>query len=535
MKRAAFAVTAAFMFLTTPLALTAQPRTTSSVIVATDAQFVAKREKAPKKTKAAKTEKKQKQAAAAQARQAAVTFTDDLGRAVTVASCERVAVLQGSLAAVWLLAGGTVSAATHDAFVEPPALTEAQAAALNSEWHTGAFHAHDAGVFARAAQRVERAGAVDAAQGTAAGNSAQTAAQRATSTDGTTTAATAATTQGITPAATANAGASATDAQAAHSGNAAAIAAVSAPAPAIADVGTMMAPNSELLLAQAPDFVILSANISGHKKLVPLLENAGIPCACFNYETFSQYLHILDIFTRLTARSDLYAEHGTRVEAACNAQVAAALAKRDGAASANAATAAPAAADNARTAASGASANKTPATANSEQTTTNDDNALAAATRAATPATASTAQGASTSPAHTAAGAVSAPTVLLLRAFGTGVGAKGSRDLAAGDLLASLGTRNIADTGTLATGDLSLEAIIDADPDFIFVTTMGTNEAKALAAFQSKLASSPAWGDLAAVKNGRCIVLPRELFHFKPLSTDWLSCYEILTGILYGN
>ena len=123
--------------------------------------------------------------------------------------------------------------------------------------------------------------------------------------------------------------------------------------------------------------------------------------------------------------------------------------------------------------------------------------------------------------------------MLLLRAFGTGVSAKGSQDLAAGDLLAALGSENIADSGSLSTGELSMEAIIQADPDFIFVTTMGTNEAKALAAFDAKLASNPAWSGLTAVKKGRCIVLPRELFHFKPLGSGWLACYQILTGILY--
>lgn len=44
------------------------------------------------------------------------TFTDDLGRAVTVASTERVAALLGSYADVWLLAGGTVCAAADDAW-----------------------------------------------------------------------------------------------------------------------------------------------------------------------------------------------------------------------------------------------------------------------------------------------------------------------------------------------------------------------------------------------------------------------------------
>lgn len=44
------------------------------------------------------------------------TFTDDLGRAVTVESTERVAALLGSYADIWLLAGGTVCAAADDAW-----------------------------------------------------------------------------------------------------------------------------------------------------------------------------------------------------------------------------------------------------------------------------------------------------------------------------------------------------------------------------------------------------------------------------------
>ena len=46
------------------------------------------------------------------------TFTDDLGRAITVDDPQRVAVLMGSFAEVWLLAGGTLAAVTEDAFSE---------------------------------------------------------------------------------------------------------------------------------------------------------------------------------------------------------------------------------------------------------------------------------------------------------------------------------------------------------------------------------------------------------------------------------
>ena len=59
-------------------------------------------------------------AACAPAQQAAegFTFTDDLGRTVTVDAPERVACLLGSFADVWYLAGGQVVAAPDDAWVD---------------------------------------------------------------------------------------------------------------------------------------------------------------------------------------------------------------------------------------------------------------------------------------------------------------------------------------------------------------------------------------------------------------------------------
>ena len=58
--------------------------------------------------------------ACAPARQAAegFTFTDDLGRTVTVDSPQRVACLLGSFADIWVLAGGEVIAAPDDAWVD---------------------------------------------------------------------------------------------------------------------------------------------------------------------------------------------------------------------------------------------------------------------------------------------------------------------------------------------------------------------------------------------------------------------------------
>ena len=123
-----------------------------------------------------------------------------------------------------------------------------------------------------------------------------------------------------------------------------------------------------------------------------------------------------------------------------------------------------------------------------------------------------------------------APTALFLRAFSTGVKVK-ARDHVVCDILADIGADNVA-AGNPALEELSLEAIVAADPQFLFVVTMGSDEEKALAAFDALLASNPAWGTLTAVQEGRVYVLPRELFHYKP-NARWAEAYKYLLAILY--
>lgn len=302
-----------------------------------------------------------------------ITFTDDLNRKVSLSSPKNVAVLQGSLASVWILAGGKICAATTDCFSEPPEMTESQVENFNSTWGTSGFKAHKKGIF-------EYLG-MDSSK--------------------------------------------------------------------IMDVGTMMNPNSEKIIASGADFVILSANITGHKKLQPLLENVGIKCAYFNYEDFDSYLKILDIFTQLTGRKDLYDANGISQK-------------------------------------------------NSVEKTISQSKA--------------------------------SPKILLLRASSGKVEAKASETLMAGIMLKNLKCKNIADTNSAYNENLSMEKIIADDPDFIFVTTMGTNEAKALKSVEENLKSNPAWNSLKAVKNGKYFVLPRELFHFKP-GIRWAEAYEVLSNL----
>lgn len=123
------------------------------------------------------------------------------------------------------------------------------------------------------------------------------------------------------------------------------------------------------------------------------------------------------------------------------------------------------------------------------------------------------------------------PTALLIRAYSSGAKAKGEDNLA-GIILRDLGVDNLVSRHESLLEDLSMEEIIAADPDFIFVTTMGASDDAAMAYMASAFESDPAWAGLTAVKNGRYVLLPRELFHYKP-NARWGESYAYLANILY--
>lgn len=125
------------------------------------------------------------------------------------------------------------------------------------------------------------------------------------------------------------------------------------------------------------------------------------------------------------------------------------------------------------------------------------------------------------------------PTVLLLRAYSSGVRAKNS-DSIAGAMLKDLGAVNIADSNSSLLEDLQMESILAADPEFIFVTTMGASQEAALKSLDELLHSDPAWQTLTAVKEGRVEVLPKDLFHYKP-NARWGESYQMLAELMYGS
>jgi len=123
------------------------------------------------------------------------------------------------------------------------------------------------------------------------------------------------------------------------------------------------------------------------------------------------------------------------------------------------------------------------------------------------------------------------PTVLLIRAFSTGAKAKGADNLA-GVILQELQTDNLVERHESLLEDISMEAIIQEDPDYIFVPVMGADEQKALDALKNGIQRNPAWSELTAVKNGRYHVLPKNLFHYKP-NARWGESYAYLANIIY--
>ena len=85
------------------------------------------------------------------------------------------------------------------------------------------------------------------------------------------------------------------------------------------------------------------------------------------------------------------------------------------------------------------------------------------------------------------------PTVLLLRAYSTGVRAKNSDNIT-GVMLKDLGCINIADSDSGLLEEIQMESILAADPDHIFVTTMGSSTEKALDSLTELFHSDPALG-----------------------------------------
>ncbi len=215
----------------------------------------------------------------------------------------------------------------------------------------------------------------------------------------------------------------------------------------LVDAGAGKSVNTEVLLAAAPDLVILSADIPAQTQAAARCREAGIPTAEMRVECFAEYLALLRICTDLTGRGDLYEQHG----AAQAAQIDALIANKP----------------------------------------------------------------------------LNGRKILFVRA-GTSarsVKPKRSTDHFAAAMLHELGATNIADGTPLLADGLSMEYILAADPDRIYFTAMGDEQASR--AFVEEMLQSPEWQALSAVKNGSFVFLPKENFHYKP-NDRWAQSYAYL-------
>lgn len=127
-----------------------------------------------------------------------------------------------------------------------------------------------------------------------------------------------------------------------------------------------------------------------------------------------------------------------------------------------------------------------------------------------------------------------APKVLSMRASASFVRAKSSRGNVLGKMLNTLGCENIADGNDAFLEKISIEHIIESDPDFIFVVQSGDDTKGAREKLDQFIADNPAWEGLTAVKEERVFFLDKRLYNLKP-NALWGEAYEKLEEMLNTN
>ncbi len=126
----------------------------------------------------------------------------------------------------------------------------------------------------------------------------------------------------------------------------------------------------------------------------------------------------------------------------------------------------------------------------------------------------------------------SAPTALYIRVSGSGCRVKNSQGSVLGEMLCDLGAVNIADSEQTLLENLSMEVILEQDPEFIFVVLQSADPAVAQGVLEKTLLSDPAWVCLTAVAEGRFFLMDQALYNLKP-NNRWGEAYEKLADILY--
>ncbi len=220
----------------------------------------------------------------------------------------------------------------------------------------------------------------------------------------------------------------------------------------VADIGAVAKPNLEIVLSLKPDLVLLSKDIHSQTDLTTVLDESKIKYMVVSVENFDDYMAVLESFTNMTNRKDLFEENGVQVKKKIETLV--------------------------------------------EKIPTG-----------------------------------TSPKVLFLRTSSSNVKAIAQNNATA-DILKKIGTTNIADQNGSLLDNLSMEVIIQENPDYIFAVIMGSDSEKAMNSLHTSLSSNPAWANLDAVKNNHFLVIPKDLFQYKP-NERWGEAYEYLLKIIY--
>ena len=122
------------------------------------------------------------------------------------------------------------------------------------------------------------------------------------------------------------------------------------------------------------------------------------------------------------------------------------------------------------------------------------------------------------------------PTALVMSASSKGVSAQDA-DTMTGLMLADLGARNVVEEYDSLLSDFSMEAVLEIDPDYLFVLAAGSDEAAAQQNYEQSVEADPAWSQLTAVHEGRSTVLSQDLFLQKP-NNRWDEAYLVLAEAL---
>lgn len=123
------------------------------------------------------------------------------------------------------------------------------------------------------------------------------------------------------------------------------------------------------------------------------------------------------------------------------------------------------------------------------------------------------------------------PKVLSMLASTAYLKAKNSDGSVMGAMLRDLGCVNLADSEAGLLENLSIEYILQEDPDYIFITQRGDDEEGMKVFVSNYFDEHPAWKQLSAVKNGHVYFMDKNLYNLKP-NHRWAEAYRGLWEII---